>query len=230
VGTTSAVQYTTLTNNGKATLNLTNVVFSGDFAPAGLGTCGLAHPIPPGSSCTVSVQFTPTGTGTRTGSITVTDNAPNSPQVVPLTGVGVVAPPQNLLFNAGFESGNLPPWINWGYGALANWISHTGVYSGLVGPGQGGLAQKVTGITPGATYVMTVWAVLGSTSQPASVGVEVHDSSGTQLQNPEKSVNSTVWTQYTVTVTAPSNTADLTPWVWNSGGYVYVDDFSLTKQ
>ena len=229
VGTTSAVQYATLTNNGNATLNLTNVVFSGDFAPAGLGTCGVGHPIPPGSSCTVSFQFTPTGTGTRTGSITVTDNAPKSPQVIPLPGVGAVAPPQNLMFNAGFESGNLSPWFNWGYGSISN-VSRTDKYSGQVGPGQGGLGQTVTGITPGATYVMSVWAMLGSTSQPASVGVEVHDSSGTQLQNPEKSVNSTVWTQYTVTVTAPSNTADLTPWVWNNGGYVYVDDFSLTKQ
>jgi hypothetical protein len=47
--------------------------------------------VAPGSSCTVSVKFTPVGTGTRTASITLSDNALNSPQIVTLSGTGASA-------------------------------------------------------------------------------------------------------------------------------------------
>jgi len=41
-----------------------------------------------GASCVVKVSFSPTQTGVRTGSLTFTDNAPDSPQTVSLTGTG----------------------------------------------------------------------------------------------------------------------------------------------
>ncbi len=43
----------------------------------------------PGDHCTITVVFSPTETGTLTAAVTITDNAPDSPQVVPLTGIGV---------------------------------------------------------------------------------------------------------------------------------------------
>ena len=55
-----------------------------------------------GGSCTITVTFTPTTTGTRTGVITITDSASNSPQTVGLTGVGddpeVLLSPASLTF------------------------------------------------------------------------------------------------------------------------------------
>ncbi len=44
-----------------------------------------------GSSCTVNVTFKPTASGTRTGTLTVTSNANNSPATVGLTGSGIGA-------------------------------------------------------------------------------------------------------------------------------------------
>jgi hypothetical protein len=41
-----------------------------------------------GSSCAVSVTFTPTVSGTQTGTLAITDNAIGSPQLVGLTGRG----------------------------------------------------------------------------------------------------------------------------------------------
>jgi hypothetical protein len=35
------------------------------------------------------VVFAPQGTGERNAAVTITDNAPDSPQMVPLTGIGV---------------------------------------------------------------------------------------------------------------------------------------------
>ena len=86
VGTTSSAQFVTVTNTGSATLTFTGDTVSGDFALAGLGTCGTS--LAPGANCTISIHFTPTATGTRTGVLTIPDNAPNSPQTVSLTGTG----------------------------------------------------------------------------------------------------------------------------------------------
>ena len=87
VGTTSATQFSTLTNTGNASLTINNLQISGDFVFAGTGNC--SGSVAAGASCTISVKFTPATTGTRTGTVTITDNASNSPQTIPLTGSGV---------------------------------------------------------------------------------------------------------------------------------------------
>ncbi len=55
------------------------VVESGDFRVTSNGCTTLAFRTPP-ATCNISVVFTPTATGARTGSITLTDNATGSPQ------------------------------------------------------------------------------------------------------------------------------------------------------
>lgn len=84
VSTTSAAQKITLSNGGDATLNITSIVATGDFAQT--NTCGTS--LNAGASCTVNVTFAPTSFGARNGAVTVTDNAANSPQVLNLTGTG----------------------------------------------------------------------------------------------------------------------------------------------
>jgi hypothetical protein len=86
VGTTSPAQTVTLSNYGTMTLDITSINAAGDFHET--NTCGTT--LPTLASCTISVTFTPTLPGTRTGSLLVTDNAPGSPQSVGLTGVGTV--------------------------------------------------------------------------------------------------------------------------------------------
>jgi hypothetical protein len=94
VGLTSGAKTVTLTNSGTATLNITTIAASGDFALKSLKKTKLVTPcvnggtVAAGASCIVKVTFTPTQTGTRTGDLTFTDNAANSPQQVPLTGTG----------------------------------------------------------------------------------------------------------------------------------------------
>jgi hypothetical protein len=84
IGVTGAPQTVTLSNTGDATLTISGLAASGDFAQT--NTC--ASSVRAGASCTVSVTFTPTASGTRTGTITINDNAPGSPQTVSLTGTG----------------------------------------------------------------------------------------------------------------------------------------------
>ena len=93
VGVTSKPKTVTLTNTGASTLSITSIAASGDFAIQST-TCGSS--LAPKKKCAVKVTFTPTQAGTRTGTLTFTDNAPNSPQTVALSGTGVEVVPVTL--------------------------------------------------------------------------------------------------------------------------------------
>ncbi len=122
VETSSSPQVVTLTNTGTASLLISSIAIggtnSGDFSQT--NTCGSS--VNPGANCAITVVFTPTATGSRAANVTITDNAPESPQTVSLSGtgtsaqvsfspalvtystqlVGTVSPPQNVtLTNAG---------------------------------------------------------------------------------------------------------------------------------
>ena len=64
---------------------VSKLTITGDFS---VYKNGCAKPLMPGVSCNIVVSFTPTQTGTRTGTLTIFDNAGNSPQTVSLSGVG----------------------------------------------------------------------------------------------------------------------------------------------
>lgn len=86
VGTTSLAKVFTLTNTQtKATLDNIALTTTGDFGVSGT-TCGTS--LNPQGICVISVVFTPTATGTRTGTLTVSDSAIHSPQTSSLTGTG----------------------------------------------------------------------------------------------------------------------------------------------
>jgi hypothetical protein len=94
--TTSAAQTVTLTNTGTGPLTISSIAASGDFAQT--NTCGtLPAMLAANANCMISVKFTPTATGTRTGTLTITDDAANSPQTVGLTGTGTNTPPDFTL-------------------------------------------------------------------------------------------------------------------------------------
>jgi hypothetical protein len=88
VGQTAAAQTVTLTNNGGVPLSLTGVAVAGDFSLLpGTNTCGIS--VAPAAICTVQIAFSPTVAGLRTGTVTFSDNATNSPQSLSLSGTGI---------------------------------------------------------------------------------------------------------------------------------------------
>ncbi|MEV6929903.1 choice-of-anchor D domain-containing protein [Dactylosporangium sp. NPDC051485] len=91
LNTTSAAQGVTFTNTGTAAASVSGVSVTGDFSQT--NNCGS---IAVGASCTVNVSFRPTASGTRTGTLTVTSNASNSPTTVALSGTGAGTTPTNL--------------------------------------------------------------------------------------------------------------------------------------
>jgi Beta-propeller repeat/Abnormal spindle-like microcephaly-assoc'd, ASPM-SPD-2-Hydin len=95
VGKPSSPQAVTLTNTSGGTiltapapLIFTQISISGsDFS----GSNNCVSPLSSGTSCETHITFTPTVSGTRTGTLTIVDNATGSPQTVPLSGFGVSA-------------------------------------------------------------------------------------------------------------------------------------------
>jgi hypothetical protein len=85
VSTTSSPLSITLSNYGTAALSVAGIAATANFGETDSCVPTLAS----GASCTVHVTFRPTTSGNIMGTLSVTDNAPDSPQVVLLGGTGV---------------------------------------------------------------------------------------------------------------------------------------------
>jgi hypothetical protein len=88
VGTTSAVQTVTLTNTGTTPLVLSTLTVKGNFALASGTTC-VGDTLAAAATCAINVTFTPAARGTRSGSVTIKDNALISQQILLLSGTGI---------------------------------------------------------------------------------------------------------------------------------------------
>ena len=71
-------------NTGDQSLVFSKIAISGDYSETDDCNSSLA---PAGGMCSISITFKPTAEGTRTGTLTLTDNAADSPQTIPITGV-----------------------------------------------------------------------------------------------------------------------------------------------
>jgi hypothetical protein len=86
INTTSASQAITMTNAGTATLTITSLAASSQYAE----TDNCVGALVANGTCTINVTFTPTVASVVSGTITVTDNAPTgNPNTVSLSGTGV---------------------------------------------------------------------------------------------------------------------------------------------
>jgi hypothetical protein len=136
VGTTSAAQTVTLANTGNISLQITSLATSGDF----LQTNNCGSELLAGASCSINVQFAPAGTGTRTGALTITDNAAGSPHTVTLSGTGtaprVSLSPASLSFASQLVGTTSP--------ARAVTLANTGT-----------ALMTISGITAGGDYAQT---------------------------------------------------------------------------
>jgi len=95
VGTTSVPQTVTLTNSGTGPLTISSLALTGtnssDFPET--NTCPISpSTLAAGSNCKITVNFKPSAVGSRTASVTITDNASGSPHVISLGGTAIGRP------------------------------------------------------------------------------------------------------------------------------------------
>jgi uncharacterized repeat protein (TIGR01451 family) len=218
LNTTSAAQTVTVSNSGTVPVTFTNITTTGDFAGANLTQCpSLAVDADP---CTFQITFTPTANGTRTGTITFTDNATGNPQTVTLTGTGGTAAgtitlrPTSLTFAAQAVNTTSP--------AQSVTVANTGnVPVGLTGLGITGPFAIVSGEGSGTCTSETDLAVEASctinlTFTPTAAGAAAGtlSVSDNATGSPQTVALSGTGGQSGVTITVPpggSTTATTTP-------------------
>ncbi|HLY63749.1 MAG TPA: choice-of-anchor D domain-containing protein [Terriglobia bacterium] len=139
VGSTSAAETITLTNNGGAALTVSGIAVTGDFAQT--NTCGSS--VAAGTNCTITVTFSPTAQGARTGILTITDNSngvAGSTQTVALSGSGT-GPAVNLAPASVTFSGQL--------------VNSTSAAQSVTLTNSGAATLTVAGIVAGGDYAQT---------------------------------------------------------------------------
>ena len=99
-GTTSAAKTVAIKNTSASTVSISSITATGDFAIT-TNTCGAT--LAAGKSCGVKLTFSPTTAGAVSGSLSISDSAPDSPQMVALSGTGALPltySPTTLAFSA----------------------------------------------------------------------------------------------------------------------------------
>lgn len=101
VGSSSTVKTVTISNTGTANLSFPSDFQVGDshFTFGGAGNCATNVAYAPGASCTASLVYTPTATGSFTGSMSVTSNASTTPAILSLRAGTITAPAPVLTFS-----------------------------------------------------------------------------------------------------------------------------------
>ncbi len=94
-GNSSTPQSITLTSNGGEALSVNSISLGGadpsQFTES--DTCQVPSALQPTKFCSISITFAPTHSGSQESTLSITDNAPGSPQSVTLTGAGLDPPP-----------------------------------------------------------------------------------------------------------------------------------------
>jgi Abnormal spindle-like microcephaly-assoc'd, ASPM-SPD-2-Hydin len=73
-----------LTHTGSATLRLSSMNASAQFAM----TSNCHATVAAGAKCTISVTFSPTSRGPKSGTVTILDSASSKPMFIELSGTG----------------------------------------------------------------------------------------------------------------------------------------------
>jgi len=180
IGTTSAPQSITVSNTGTGSLFINSAATRGanplDFTQVSDGCSGLT--LAAGTSCTVSITFSPTASGARSATFILTDNAPASPQTVPISGTGTGTNPALAIDSRFFSCANGVCDIGAGHNVFVNnFFTTTFTASGGTAPytwsGQvpAGLTLRASGLLLGAptargtsTFTVTVRDATGATS------------------------------------------------------------------
>jgi hypothetical protein len=156
-GTTST-KSVTLTNTGNANVTVSGISIGGtNFSLSGAGAVTLSA----GQTDTFSVLYTPTGSETDSGSVSIVSNATGSPAAVALAGTGVAQQTTHSV------------QLNWndsdssivGYNVYRSTTSGTGyvMVSSMVGPD----SYSDTSVQSGTTYYYVTTAVDGSGTESA---------------------------------------------------------------
>ena len=165
VGNTSPAQTVTITNTGTQTLTFNGFKTTGDYSQT--NTC-TSNTLNVGQTCTVNVTFSPTASGARNGSLSISDNAAGSPQVVALSGTG------DAQFTMSSPSSSVTTLIGNGSATFTIAASAPSSFTGSITlscPGSLSCSFNPASILPGQTSTLTVSGLTTSMANPYAFDV-----------------------------------------------------------
>ncbi|MFL6067192.1 MAG: choice-of-anchor D domain-containing protein [Gaiellaceae bacterium] len=178
IGTTSAPQSISVANTGNAPLFINSAATRGanplDFTQTSDGCSGVT--LAAGTSCSVSITFSPTASGARSATFILTDNAANSPQTVPISGTGTGTNPPLTIDTRFFTCANGVCDIGAGRNVFVNnFFSTSFTASGGTAP------YSWSGQVPSGLTLRSSGLLLGSPSVKGTTSfrVTVTDAAGT---------------------------------------------------
>ena len=160
VGDVSPAQTVTITNTGTQVLTFTGISANGDFSSTDTCTSNVLNV---GQSCTASVTFSPTASGARVGSLSISDNAAGSPQSVVLSGTGIAQ------FTMSSPSPSVTTLIGTGSATFTVAASAPGSFTGsitLTCPAALTCSFNPSSIFAGQTSTLTVSGLTASLANP----------------------------------------------------------------
>jgi len=167
IGTASTPQTLSITSSGGVDLSLSNLSFGGNFPAAysQTNTCGsLPNQLGVDVRCSISVTFTPTNYGQQNATLVLTDNGPNSPQTVSLSGSGPY-----------FKTSAAPATLTISPGALGNstlTVTPFGQFNQTV-------KLSCASLPPASTYTITPSSVTPDGTDPVNASLAIQTNTGT---------------------------------------------------
>lgn len=234
-GTASPVHKVTLKNGQSSAIIISSISTNlSDFAET--NTCPVSPAtLAAGASCTISVTFTPSIQGIRSGTLTVVDTGLSSPQLVTLTGTGtapilqsiavtpstasiIVANTQQFTATGTYSDGssqNLTTSVSWvSSGTSIGTIGlHTGLAKGVTAgtvtiTASLGIVKNTASLTVTAA-VLTSIAVTPATASVAAGKTQQFTATGTYNNGTTQNLtNSATWTSSAISI-ATVNSAGL---------------------
>jgi len=172
-----------ITNIGSAVLHISNVALGGanpqDFSAT--NTCTGAS-IAVNASCGINVSFIPSATGNRSASITLTDDAPNSPQTLFVQGTGATA----FQLNPSSQSST----------AAAVIAGQTAQYSLQVSPGtgfSGNISMSCSGLPLATSCAFSPVTINVASSNPVSFTTRITTTGNASAALPVTTIRETNW-------------------------------------
>jgi len=196
VGQSSGAQSVAVSDVGTAALNFSSIVASTNFVIQSVGNdCAVGTPLAVGATCAVGVAFAPTTTGNPlSGTVTVSDDAFNTPQAVSLSGTGTPPAPTsvsispNPLIFPDQEMGTLSAPLaltltNSGAAALEiTALTIGGTNSADFAPAAGGTCGSLPISVNIGQSCTVLYTFMPSTSSSESAALQVTDNAGTGSQ------------------------------------------------
>jgi hypothetical protein len=177
IASSSTAPAVTLTNNQTVSLTGINIATVAPFSQ--INTCGTS--IVAGAKCKITVTFSPTSTGMKTGAVTITDSANNSPQTITLKGTGILP----VTFNPNMLSFGSVPIHSTSNPLTSTLTNHEKVVLNIsainiVGANSGDFAQSsncLPSVAAGAACTITVTFTPSATGSRAGTLVVTDDAS-----------------------------------------------------